>query len=337
MSSYRRVAVIGSGSWGTASAGLIADHCESVVLWSHSPEVAESINNYHKNPRHAQGYTLPHNVYATHSFEKLLPQADALVMAVPSLFLRDICSQLYAAGPCDLPTLVLTKGIEPTTHARMSQIVQQELALTQAIAALTGPNHAEEICQHMISAAVVASNDETIAHKFQELFCSQSFRVYSSTDLIGLELCAAIKNVVAIACGICAGKGLGDNTLAVLMTRGLAEIGRFTTALGGDALTCMGLAGMGDLVATCTSHHSRNRSFGEAFVKGESLAAFEARSGMVVEGARCAQSAWELACELSIEAPLTDAVHAILYEGRNLSDAEDLLLGRNPRDEFYGF
>jgi len=188
----------------------------------------------------------------------------------------------------------------------------------------------------MVSAALVASTSQQVAETFQRLFVSPSFRVYASTDLKGVEVCAAVKNVVAIACGICAGLGLGDNTLAVLMTRGLAEISRIVCAVGGDPMTCMGLAGMGDLVATCTSRHSRNRTFGEAFSYGESLEAYEERTGMVVEGARAALSTWELARELKIEAPLTNAVHSILYDGTELGEAAQLLLDRDPHVEFYG-
>ena len=218
----------------------------------------------------------------------------------------------------------------------MADVVADVLGNPARVAALSGPNHAEEICQGLISAAVVACQSEGLAAYFQGAFVSQEFRVYRSQDIKGVEVCAAVKNVVAIACGICAGLGLGDNTLAVLMTRGLAEISRIVCAVGGDPMTCMGLAGMGDLVATCTSRHSRNRTFGEAFSHGESLEAYEERTGMVVEGARAALSTWELARELKIEAPLTNAVHSILYDGTELGEAAQLLLDRDPHVEFYG-
>ncbi|MBR1827985.1 MAG: NAD(P)H-dependent glycerol-3-phosphate dehydrogenase, partial [Atopobiaceae bacterium] len=204
------------------------------------------------------------------------------------------------------------------------------------LAALSGPNHAEEVAEGKVSAAVIASLDPKVAEHFQQLFVSEAFRAYASADLVGVEVCGAAKNVIAIAAGIAAGLGAGDNTLAVLMTRGLAEMGRLSAARGGDPMTCMGLAGMGDLVVTCTSRHSRNRSFGEAFAAGETLDSYEERTGMVVEGARAALSIWEMAHSLGIEAPITDAVHDLLYEDASLTEAIDSLLTRTPHVEFYG-
>ena len=331
-----RIAVIGSGSWGTAAAGLLAAHASDVRVWAHSPKVAEAINRTHRNPRHLTDFDLPANVSASHDFARVLDGAESMVMVVPSSFLRGICEELKGLVPENLPIVVLTKGIEPGTHLLMADVVADVLGNPGRVAALSGPNHAEEICQGLISAAVVACQSEALAAYFQEAFVSQEFRVYRSQDIKGVEVCAAVKNVVAIACGICAGLGLGDNTLAVLMTRGLAEISRIVCAVGGDPMTCMGLAGMGDLVATCTSRHSRNRTFGEAFSHGESLEAYEERTGMVVEGARAALSTWELARELKIEVPLTNAVHSILYDGTGLGEAAQLLLDRDPHVEFYG-
>lgn len=331
-----RIAVIGSGSWGTAAAGLLAAHADDVRVWAHSPKVAEAINRTHRNPRHLTDFDLPANVSASHDFAEVLDGAESMVMVVPSSFLRGICEGLRGLVPEDLPIVVLTKGIEPGTHLLMADVVADVLGNPGRVAALSGPNHAEEICQGLISAAVVACQSEALAAYFQEAFVSQEFRVYRSQDIKGVEVCAAVKNVVAIACGICAGLGLGDNTLAVLMTRGLAEISRIVCAVGGDPMTCMGLAGMGDLVATCTSRHSRNRTFGEAFSHGESLEAYEERTGMVVEGARAALSTWELARELKIEVPLTNAVHSILYDETGLGEAAQLLLDRDPHVEFYG-
>ena len=186
------------------------------------------------------------------------------------------------------------------------------------------------------SLPLIAASDEAIAERFQRLFVSTAFRAYATSDLVGVEVCGAAKNVIAVAAGMTMGLDAGDNTLAVLMTRGLAEIGRIAAACGGDPLTCMGLAGMGDLVVTCTSRHSRNRAFGIAFASGESLASYEQRTGMVVEGAQAALSVWELAHKLGVEAPITEAVHAVLYESQGLEEAIDGLLGRRPHEEFYG-
>lgn len=329
------VSVVGTGSWGTAAAGLLAHNAEQVTLWARSAQVAQAINETHLNPRHLTDYRLPSHVIATVDIA-LLAEADAIVFAVPSSYLRAVARTAAPSVASDIPVCVLTKGIEPDTCALMADCVSQELGNPDRIAALSGPNHAEEICRGMVSAAVVASPNLDVATVFQQLFVSPAFRVYTSTDITGVEVCAAVKNVIAIACGVASGLGAGDNTLAVLMTRGLAEIGRISTAAGGDPLTCMGLAGMGDLVATCTSAHSRNRTFGEAFVKGESLQDYEDRTQMVVEGARAARSTLQLARTLGVECPITTAVHAILYEGADVASAIDKLLDRPPRAEFYG-
>lgn len=331
-----KIAVIGSGSWGTAASGLLSPHVDEVCIWAHSPRVAESINSDHRNPRQLKEYVLPGNVSASHDFAQVLDGAESMVLAAPSSFLRGICEELAPSVPKGLPIVVLTKGIEPKTHLLMADVAADVLGEPERVAALSGPNHAEEISRGMLSAAVVAGSREDVVSYFQQAFVSQAFRVYRSDDLVGVEVCAAVKNVVAIACGVSAGLGLGDNALAVLMTRGLAEISRIANAMGGRPLTCMGLAGMGDLVATCTSRHSRNRTFGEAYAKGTTLEEYESATGMVVEGARAALSTWELAHERGIEAPLTDAVHAILYEGRKLDDVIGLLLDRDPHVEFYG-
>lgn len=332
----QRVAVIGTGSWGTAASGLLARNCADVTLLARTGAVADSINQAHRNPRHLRGYVLPNNVGATIDPAAALDGADAVVVATPSAFLRSTMRSVAPHVPAGVPVVVLTKGMEEGTLELMSEVVGDEVGDPNRIAALSGPNHAEEICRDMVSAAVVASPEEGVTRAARDLFVSPDFRVYCSHDLRGVEVCGAVKNVIAIACGICWGLGMGDNTLAVLMTRGLAEIGRIVSAVGGDPMTCMGLAGMGDLVATCTSSHSRNRTFGEAFARGTSLEEYEARTGMVVEGAKAVRGTWELACERGIETPITRAVHAILYEGMPMDEARHSLLDRDPNEEFYG-
>ena len=331
-----KVAVIGSGSWGTAICGLLAPHAGQVVLWARSPSVAEAINETHHNPRHLSHYEFPANVRATSSMAEAFDGADAAVFAVPSAFLRGTCEKAAPYVAPELPLLVLTKGIERGSGLLMSDVVASCVGNPARVAALSGPNHAEEICMGMISAAVIAAPAVELAEYFQALVVAPDFRAYASADLVGVEVCGAVKNVIAIAAGITVGLGAGDNALAALMTRGLAEIGRVLASLGGDPLTCMGLAGMGDLVATCTSPHSRNRSFGEAFVAGEDLAAYEARTGMVVEGAEAVRSVVELANARGIEVPIARAVHSIIYEGATMADAVWSLLGRTPHEEFYG-
>lgn len=330
------VTVIGAGSWGTAISGVAAAHADKVTVWSHDVPSAEGINTEHRNPLYLSDYILPDNVIATGSYEAALANADAAIVVVPSPFLR---ATIRGAAPFikdDLPVLCLTKGIEEGTGKLMNEVVADEIGNPIRVAALSGPNHAEEICKGSLSAAVVASQDTEVAETFKNLLISPEFRIYTSTDMVGIETCAAVKNVIAIICGIAAGSGLGDNTLALIMTRGLAEISRIVAARGGKPMTCMGLAGMGDLVATCTSPHSRNRSFGVAFAHGESLEEYQSRTHMIVEGAAAAKSTAELARSLGIDAPLTFALEAVLYNGGSLDGELERLLDRFPTEEFYG-
>ena len=332
----RRVAVIGSGSWGTAMAGLLAPRVREVALWCRDPEVARAIGATRKNPRHLPDYELPANVLATASREEALDGAEVVVLAAPSAYLRSTCASIAPLVDPGAPVLVLTKGVEPGTGELMLDVAADELGHRERVAVLSGPNHAEEVCLGKLSAAVLASESAEVARRLQELVVSPSFRVYVSQDVVGVEICGAVKNVVAIACGAAVGFGAGDNTLAVIMTRGLAEIGRVAAALGADPLTPMGLAGMGDLVATCTSRHSRNRTFGEALARGESLESYERRTHMVVEGARAADSVLELARAHGVEVPITSAVHSVLHGRVDVLAASDALLGRRPNEEFYG-
>ena len=331
-----RVAVIGAGSWGTAFSGLVAANADEVSLWCHSEATANAINETRHNARYLPDYALAPNVRATASLGEALEGADACVLALPSNHLRDVCSSLAPSLAPEVPALVLTKGIEPDSGMLMSEVAASELGWPERIAALSGPNHAEEVCMGALAASVLAAEDLELAERLRSLVSTPSFRVYVSRDVRGVETCGAVKNVMAIACGICAGLGLGDNTIALIMTRGIAEIGRMVAALGGEPMTCMGLAGMGDLVATCTSEHSRNRRFGEAFVAGRTLDEFEASTHMVVEGARTVVSVRELAQKKGVEVPISDAVWNVIYGGMSVETATAMLIGRTPTREFYG-
>ena len=331
-----RIAVIGAGSWGTAMTGLVAPAVYEVALWARTPQAAETMNRDRRNPNHLVDYTLAPNVVATSCLADAVRDVDAAILATPSAYLRQTCHNLAPHLSSDARVLVLSKGMERGSHLLMHEVASEELGSPSRVAALSGPNHAEEICKGMVSAAVVASEDAKTAEYVQGLLSGPTFRAYVSDDVRGVECCGAVKNVVAIACGIASGMGMGDNTLAVLMTRGIAEIGRVVAALGGNPMTCMGLAGMGDLVVTCTSEHSRNRSFGKALVAGETLEGYQARTHMVVEGAPASESVLELAHERSIEVPITAGVHAVLYEGLPIDEAMEGLLTRVPRTEFYG-
>lgn len=331
-----KVAVVGMGSWGTAAAGLLARNAGEVCGWALEEEVARGISEGHRNPLYLPSYELPANVRATTSMGEALDGADAVVVVVPSAFMRPTAERLAPLLGADVPVCVLTKGIEPETMMLMTQVVADVCGGPGRMACLSGPTHAEEICQGKPAAAVVAAASDAVADLFRSLFIAPSFRAYVSSDMVGVEVCGAVKNVVAIACGIARGLELGDNTSAVLMTRGLAEIGRLACAMGAEPMTCMGLAGMGDLATTCMSPHSRNRTFGAALVAGETLDEYQARTRMVVEGAVAARSAYELAGRLGVDAPIVAAVHAVLYDHAPLQGEMRRLLDRMPYDEFYG-
>lgn len=331
-----KACVVGSGSWGTAFCGLLAPSADEAVLWCRSEEVASGIVATHKNPRHLSDYVLPGNVSASADAACAVGAAELIVLALPSAHLRSTCKAIAAHVDPSALVLVLTKGMEEGTGELMLDVAADELGHRERMACLSGPNHAEEICLGQVSAAVIASENLDVAKRIQAVVSQPAFRAYVSDDVVGTEVCGAVKNIVAIAAGIAAGAGAGDNTLAVLMTRGIAEISRLVSDLGGNPMTPMGLAGMGDLVATCTSRHSRNRTFGEALVAGETLEGYESRTHMVVEGARAAMSVWEIAQKRGIEAPITSAVHDILVEGLDVEAARGMLLGRLVREEFYG-
>ncbi|MBY4798014.1 NAD(P)-dependent glycerol-3-phosphate dehydrogenase [Collinsella sp. AGMB00827] len=331
-----RIALIGAGSWGTAVAGLAAQEASEVRVWAHEESCAAGINTNHVNPGYLTDYTLPENVIASSDIVWALKGADGIIFAVPSMHLRSVAKAARHDIAPDTPVLCLTKGIEPHTGLLMTEVIGEEIGHPERIGALSGPNHAEEVCQGALSAAVIAAEDPHVAAFFKDVLISPAFRVYVSDDITGVEMCGAAKNIMAIICGIAAGSGLGDNTLALIMTRGLAEISRLVHARGGDPMTCMGLAGMGDLVATCTSEHSRNRMFGVAFAQGVSLEAYQERRHMVVEGAAAAMSIAELARSLDVDAPLTFALDHILWHGGSIAESLEHLTDRFPTSEFYG-
>lgn len=331
-----KVAVVGFGSWGTAVCGLVAANARSVSAWAHSDAVVEGFSRTHENPRYLKGYRLPDNVSVTSDLAACAGGAEVVVLVVPSVHLRPVCIELAATLGPDVAVVVLTKGIERGTGLLMTDVAAQTLGSPERIGALSGPNHAEEVCQGKPAAAVLACGDDAVAERLRQAIIRPTFRVYRSRDVAGVETCGAVKNVMALACGIADGLGLGDNTGAVLMTRGLAEMTRVAVAMGADPMTPMGLAGMGDLVVTCTSPHSRNRSFGQALVAGESLEDYQRRTSMVVEGAVAAASTHELAARLGVDVPITDAVWRVLYDGSDVTDELWRLLDRPPQEEFYG-
>lgn len=331
-----RVAVIGAGSWGTAVSWLLGNKGLDVSLWAREPEIAGGINQDRRNPVYLPEVEIPLSVTATPDVDEALAGAEAVVMVTPSIGVRSTAEMMRGSLGDDIPVIVLSKGLENTTFMLMTEVLEDVLGSSERIAGLSGPNHAEEVSRGIPSATVVASRNETVARTFQDLFMTRTFRVYTNPDVVGVELCGASKNVIAVAAGMSDGLGYGDNTKATLMTRGLAEMSRLGTTRGANHLTYMGLAGMGDLIATCTSRHSRNRGLGEHVAKGGTVASFEAETNMVAEGAVSCISIDELAAREGIELPITHWVRAILHEGASISSASEALMGREARDELHG-
>lgn len=330
------VAVIGAGSWGTALAQTAARAGNDVRIWARRPEVAAALNRDHRNPDYLSDIQLDEGIRATADLDKAVAGARLILVVTPSKVMRSTAEALRDAGAAQDATVVLcTKGVEAATGLVPLQVFEEVMGGRERLACLSGPNHAEEVVACLPTGTVAASFSEACARQVQEALGTEEFRVYTSDDPVGVELCAAAKNVVAIAVGLSYGMGFGDNTAAMLMTRGQAEMGRLAVACGGQALTCMGLAGTGDLIATCMSRHSRNRSFGEALATGDTLEAYEERRHMVVEGAQACRSLLGLSQRHSVELPLASAVEAVIWEGMPAADAARSLLARAPKPEFY--
>jgi glycerol-3-phosphate dehydrogenase (NAD(P)+) len=331
-----RVAVIGAGSWGTSASWLLGGKGHDVSLWAREQEIADGVNANHVNPLYMSDITLPESVTASSDIEEALRGADAVVMVTPSLGVRSTAEAMAPHLPSDTPIVILSKGVEEGSLMLMTEVLEDVLGNRSRVAGLSGPNHAEEVGKGVPSATVVAAYDESVGRMFQDLFMTRFFRVYTNSDVCGVELAGASKNVIAVAAGVCDGMGYGDNTKATLMTRGLAEMSRLGHAMGANPLTFMGLAGVGDLIATCTSHNSRNRGLGEFIGKGGTLEGWRASTNMVAEGAFACVAVDELGRRKGIELPITRQVRAVLYDNQPLSEGEEALLGREARDELHG-
>ncbi|MFD4402037.1 NAD(P)H-dependent glycerol-3-phosphate dehydrogenase [Nocardia sp. NPDC058499] len=329
-----RAAVMGAGSWGTTLAKVLADAGTEVTVWARRPEVAEALATDHRNPYYMPGVQLP-PIAATNDHVRALDGADIVVLAVPSQSLR---VNLKAWAPdigADATLLSVAKGIENGTLLRMSEVIAEVSGADPArIAVLSGPNLAGELAAGQPAATVIGCIDAQRAAAVQQACVTSYFRPYTNTDVIGCEIGGACKNVIALACGIASGMGFGDNSIAALMTRGLAEIIRLGVALGAEPATLAGLAGVGDLIATCTSPLSRNRSFGVALGSGGSMqVAQEATHGQIAEGVKSCSSVRALADAHGVEMPLTEAVHQVCHEGLAVQSALEKLLGRRIKPE----
>jgi glycerol-3-phosphate dehydrogenase (NAD(P)+) len=326
-----RIAVIGAGSWGTTVAHLSA-HNMPTTLWARRGDLAAAIDSTHTNPQYLAGYSLHPELHATDDLEAVVTESDVLVMGVPSHGFRETLEQVARYLRPWVPVVSLTKGFEQGTRKRMSQVVHEVLP-GHPIGVLTGPNLAKEILAGHAAAAVVAMSDGFIASELQRCFSTDVFRVYVNDDVCGSEVGGALKNVIAIAAGMADGLGTGDNTRAAVITRGLAELSRLGEAMGGNPITFAGLAGMGDLIATCISTQSRNRYVGEQLGKGKTIDEVIAEMNQVAEGVKSCRVALELAEEHGVEMPITREVVAVVHEGRSAVDAYRGLLRRDPQRE----
>ena len=326
-----RVAVVGAGSWGTTVAALASANTPT-VLWARRPELADQINAAHVNTDYLPSFTLPERLRATSSIEEAVCDADVLVMAVPSHGFRDVAIEAAAYLRPWVPVVSLSKGIERDTLMRMTEVAADVMP-GRPVGVMTGPNLAKEILSGQPAASVVAIPDSTIAAELQRILTQPSLRVYTNPDVVGCEVAGVVKNVIAIAAGMAEGMEFGDNTRATLITRGLAEMSRLGVAMGGDPLTFAGLAGMGDLIATCSSKQSRNNSVGLALGRGQTIEEILASMNMVAEGVKSSPSVLDLARRYGVEMPITEQVVAVCHEGHSAREALAALMSRSSKSE----
>jgi len=333
MKEFQEIGIIGAGGWGTALAILLAEANLPIRLWGHNPELVEELKRTRLNSAYLPVLQLPENIFPTHDLADLLP-CGLILFVTPSRALREVATQLAALQtPAQTIYVSCTKGMEHTSGKLMTDILQEVLQ-TQSVAVLSGPNHALEVAEKIPAAAVIGCRNESqreVLQKFFSLF--PTFRTYSSDDLAGIQLGGALKNIFAIGAGCSDGFRMGDNAKAALVTRSLAEMMRLGVALGGKRETFYGLSGIGDLMVTCFSRHSRNRSFGERLGQGESPEKILQSMKMVTEGVPTTRSAFEKARELQIETPVIDGIHAVLYEKKNPQEIMKGLLGRSLKAE----
>jgi glycerol-3-phosphate dehydrogenase (NAD(P)+) len=329
-----RVSVIGAGSWGTTVAVLACENTPT-VLWARRPELAEQINTDHRNGDYLPDFRLPESLRATSDLEHAVSETDLLVMGVPSQGFRAMLEQVKPFLRPWVPVVSLAKGLEVDSRLRMSQIIEDVLP-GRPVGVLTGPNLAKEILAGHAAASVIAMDDRNVARAIQDIFSTDLFRVYQNEDVLGCELGGVLKNVVAIASGMADGLGAGDNTRAAVITRGLNEMSRLGVAMGGSPMTFAGLAGMGDLMATCISPQSRNRHVGEQLGRGFTIEEIIASMNMVAEGVKTSKVVCEIADEHGVDMPIATEVRSVCHEGRTAEDAYAGLLRRRAGHEMEG-
>lgn len=326
------MAVLGAGSWGTALAVLLAENGFSVGLWARRKDLVLAIRFDHENKQYLPGVKIHPGVTVDTDAEKILKGADLIVLAVPSQSVRQVAREMKHLIPSQTIIVNTAKGLEQNSLLRLSQVLEEELGEPK-LAVLSGPSHAEEVGRRLPTAVVVSSRSISVAEEAQDYFMSPDFRVYTNQDLIGVEVAGALKNIIALGTGIAEGLGFGDNTKAAMMTRGLAEITRLGVAIGADSKTFAGLAGIGDLVVTCTSQHSRNRRAGMQIGRGEALDTVLKNMGMVVEGVQTTRAAYQLALRHGVEMPITAEAYQVLFEGKDARVGVVSLMTRNKTHE----
>jgi glycerol-3-phosphate dehydrogenase (NAD(P)+) len=334
MSRDIRVAVLGGGSWGTTVASLAAARTET-VLWARRQSTVDAVNDKHENPDYLEGLPLHKRLTATSSLEEAVYDADVVVLGVPSQEYRSTLEGIADHLRPWIPLVSLAKGLERGTHMRMTQVIE-DVVPGHPSGVLSGPNLAREVLQGFAAAAVIAIPDQRLAVSLQRVFASAVFRVYTNTDVVGCELGGALKNVIAIAAGMAEGLGVGDNTRAMVITRGLAEMTRLGVAMGGDPRTFAGLTGLGDLMATCLSPLSRNRRVGEELARGRTVEEITSQLGMVAEGTKSAQSVVEIAHQHGVQVPVAEEVAAVVRGERTAEQAYRGLGKVRPTSEIHG-
>lgn len=336
MSDMKNIAVLGTGGWGIALAMLLHNNGHKVALWSYSQSECDDININHRNEEYLPGVQLPEGLHATTDYKKVIEENAILVLAIPSGFLRKSLENFKPHIKEDHLIVNVAKGLEKDTLKTLSQVIE-EILPSNPIVILSGPSHAEEVARQVPTTLVASSKSKQAAKYAQDIFMSEYFRVYTNPDLVGVELGGALKNVIALAAGMSDGLKYGDNTKAALMTRGIAEISRLGIAMGADFHTFNGLSGIGDLIVTCTSMHSRNRRAGILLGQGKSLQETLDEVHMVVEGVHTAQAALAFAEEYKVEMPIVKKINDVLFKGEDAHEAVKELMHRNKRGEHLSY
>ena len=326
-----KITVLGSGAWGTALSLVLLENGHQVTLWSYTREESQTLRDNHENPM-LKGVPLPDTLALTDDMA-CVKGCGLVVLATPSFAVRATAAKLKDLVDPGAILVSVSKGIEKDTSLRLSQVIEEEIGDKCPVVVLSGPSHAEEVGRRIPTGVVAAASDRAVAEQVQDLFMNHRFRVYTSDDKVGTELCAALKNIIALCAGCCDGMGCGDNTKALLMTRGLAEMARLGVALGGRKETFTGLAGVGDLIVTCTSMHSRNRRCGILIGQGKGIQEAIQEVGAVVEGYYAAASARVLAQKTGVDMPIAQAAYEVLYEGRDVHGVVADLMTRSKRSE----